>query len=59
MPHHSTETIRIEWGDMREIRRTQQALPTLDSLHTTILYHLDSLNLSHYSHEDIEAIYSR
>lgn len=51
--------IREEWARPRDIIRTQQALPTLDTLHTTILYHLDSSNLSKYSHEDIEAFYSR
>ena len=52
-------SLREEWGDMQEIVRTQQALPVLDSIHTTILYHLDSTNLSKYSYEDIETIYSR
>ena len=52
-------TIREEWGDMRAIVRTQELLPALDSNRTTILYHLDSLNLSKYSYEDIETIYSR
>lgn len=51
--------IREEWGEPREIRKTQRALPILDSAHTTILYHLDSLNLSKYSYEDIEEFYSR
>lgn len=55
---HGT-TIREEWGELRAIVRTQELLPTLDSNHTTILYHLDSLNLSKYSYEDIETIYSR
>ena len=52
-------TIREEWGEPGEIRRTQRALPVLDNPHTTILYHLDSLNLSRYSYEDVEAFYSR
>lgn len=51
--------VREEWGNPREIRRTQKALPKLDTVHTTILYHLDSLNLSKYSYEEIEAFYSR
>lgn len=55
----SSVRIREEWGKPEEIRKTQQALPTLDPLHTTILYHLDSLNLSKYSYEDIEDFYSR
>ena len=51
--------IREEWGEPDEIIKTQRALPSLDSSHTVILYHLDSLNLSKYSYEDIEAFYSR
>lgn len=51
--------LRVECGEPREIRKTQRALPVLDSLHTVILYHLDSLNLSRYSYEDIEVFYSR
>jgi len=52
-------TIREEWGEPSEIYKTQRALPSLDIHHTTILYHLDSLNLSRYSHHEIESIYSR
>lgn len=52
-------TIREEWGSPAEIRRMQQALPVLDSNRTIVLYHLDSLNLTKYSHEDIEEFYSR
>ena len=59
MPMSTEKNLREEWGEPREIRKTQNALPTLDSTHTTILYHLDSLNLSKYSYEDIEAFYSR
>ena len=59
MPDKSSKQVRVEWGEPREIRKTQRALPTLDVDHTTILYHLDSLNLSRYSHEDIEEFYSR
>lgn len=59
MPMSTEKILREEWGEPREIRKTQNALPTLDSTHTTILYHLDSLNLSKYSYEDIEAFYSR
>jgi hypothetical protein len=59
IPDKSNKQIRVEWGEPREIRKTQRALPILDSTHTTILYHLDSLNLSKYSYEDIEEFYSR
>ena len=51
--------LRVEWGEPREILKTQRALPVLDSFHTIILYHLDSLNLSRYNYEDIEEFYSR
>ena len=55
----SGATIREEWGEPAEITKTQKALPKLDKEHTTILFHLDSLNLSKYSHDEIEAMYSR
>lgn len=51
--------LRVETGEPDEILQTQAALPPLDTAHTVILYHLDSLNLSRYSYEDIEAFYSR
>lgn len=59
LPQKKDKNMRVEWGDPKEIRKVQNALPALDSLHTVILYHLDSLNLSKYSYEDIEAFYSR
>ena len=59
MPSKSNDSVRVEWGEPGEIGKTQRALPILDDNRTTILYHLDSLNLSRYSHEDIEAFYSR
>jgi len=55
----SSGTLRQEWGEPAEIYRTQRALPSLDPCHTTILYHLDSLNLSRYSYHEIEKFYSR
>jgi len=51
--------IREEWGEPEDILQTQASIPTLDTCHTVILYHLDSLNLSRYSYEDIENFYSR
>lgn len=54
-----SRNFRVESGEPKEILQTQAALPALDTAHTTILYHLDSLNLSRYSYEDIEAFYSR
>ena len=59
MPAQSNDSVRIEWGEPDEIRQVQNSLPVLDKQRTTILYHLDSLNLSRYSYEDIEAFYSR
>lgn len=59
LPQTKSKQIREEWGEASHICRTQEALPALDDLHTTVLYHLDSLNLSRYSHEDIETFYSR
>lgn len=50
--------IREEWGEAATIRRVQQALPRQDA-HVTVLYHLDSLNLSKYSYDEIEEFYSR
>ena len=59
MPMSTEKNLREEWGEPREIRKTQNALPALDSAHVTILYHLDSLNLSKYSYNEIEDFYSR
>ena len=52
-------SLRVEWGETEEIKKMQNTLPKLDKDHTTILFHLDSLNLSKYSHDEIETIYSR
>lgn len=57
----STDTsarLREEWGRVEEIQLLQRRLPMRDN-HTTILYHLDSLNLSKYTYDEIEEIYSR
>lgn len=59
MPERSNDTVRIEWSDPDDIHQVQRKLPLLDKQRTTILYHLDSLNLSRYSYEDIETFYSR
>jgi len=59
LPEEKSGNLREEWGEPGQIRKVRQALPALDSLHTIVLYHLDSLNLSRYSHEDIEEFYSR
>lgn len=50
------DTLRVEWAEPKEIERVKRDMPATKG-HTTIIYHLDSLNLSRYSHEEIEAIY--
>lgn len=55
----SIGTVREEWGEMSEIRRVQQRLPERANEHVIVLYHLDSINLSKYSYDEIEEIYSR
>ena len=50
--------LREEWGRVEEIQLLQRRLPMRGN-HTTILYHLDSLNLSKYTYDEIEEIYSR
>ena len=59
MPEQSNDSVRVEWGEPTVIHQVQGRMPVLDKQHTTILYHLDSLNLSRYSYEDIETFYSR
>ncbi len=54
----SLSRLREEWGEASTIRRVQQALPR-QGAHVTVLYHLDSLNLSKYSFDEIEEFYSR
>lgn len=54
----SSASLREEWGRVDDIQRVQRRLPTRGR-HTTILYHLDSLNLSKYTYDEIETIYSR
>ena len=59
LPPEAAQSIREEWGETEDIKQMQKALPKLDKDHTTVLFHLDSLNLSKYSHDEIEAFYSR
>lgn len=54
----SSISLREEWGRVDDIQRVQRRLPARGR-HTTILYHLDSLNLSKYTYDEIETIYSR
>ncbi|MCM1079986.1 MAG: hypothetical protein NC344_11035 [Bacteroidales bacterium] len=57
------ETIRHEQVPFEELSRTQDILNKYLGLephrHSTILYHLDTTNISNYSHEEIRNIYSR
>lgn len=54
----TSASLREEWGRVDDIQRVQSKLPARGR-HTTILYHLDSLNLSKYTYDEIETIYSR
>ena len=58
----STETIRHEQVPIAELKETQRLLTKYLHIkpgkHSTILYHLDSININNYSHEDIKSIYN-
>jgi len=51
--------VRLEWGEISEMRRVWEKMPKSDGDHITVLYHLDSVNLSKYTYDEIEEIYSR
>ena len=51
--------LRIEWGEIAEMRRVWEKMPQAAGNHVVVLYHLDSINLSKYSYDEIEEIYSR
>jgi hypothetical protein len=55
--------LRHETSDFTEIMETKnsikQDLKDIDYPSSTIIYHLDSANLSKYSNDEIEKIYSR
>lgn len=57
-----SETIRHEQVPVGELKETQRLLNKYLQLqpesHSTILYHLDSVNINNYSHEDIKSIYN-
>lgn len=55
----SSSSPREEWGEMGEMRRVWEHLPQASGQHVVVLYHLDSLNLSKYSYDEIEEIYNR
>lgn len=56
-------TLRHEQSDFKEIMETKRVIkPSLKDIgypSSTIIYHLDSANLSKYSYDEIEKIYSR
>lgn len=58
----SAETIRHEQVPMEELEETQRLLTKYLHIkpkqHSTILYHLDSVNINNYSHEEIKNIYN-
>ncbi len=59
LPAQSSDTLRIEWGEMSAIRQVQQAMNDKMRFHrmgAVALYHLDSASLSHYSFEEVESI---
>lgn len=55
----TSENLREEWGEMGEMRRVWEKMPRSSRQHVTVLYHLDSINLSKYTYDEIEEIYSR
>lgn len=55
----TTSVVREEWGEMDEMRRVWEKMPKSAGAHVTVLYHLDSINLSKYTYDEIEEIYSR
>ena len=55
----SAAHLREEWGELGEMRRVWEKMPQASGQHVVVLYHLDSLNLSKYSYDEIEDIYNR
>lgn len=58
----TSANVREEWGEVEEIAQVKRRLePRMDHSgeRVTILYHLDSLNLSKYTYDEIEQIYTR
>ncbi len=54
----SSAGLREEWGEMEQMRRVQRRLPRRRGSEV-VLYHLDSLNLSKYTYDEIEELYNR
>lgn len=58
----SSETIRHEQVPIEELKETQRLLTKYLKIkpghHSTILYHLDSVNINNYRHEEIKSIYN-
>lgn len=58
----SSETIRHEQVPFEELKETQQLLTKYlritPNQHSIILYHLDSVNINNYRHEEIKNIYN-
>ena len=62
LPAQGNDTLRIEWGEVSTIAQVQEVvnanMPSRRK-RTTVLYHLDSASLAHYSFDEIETILSR
>lgn len=58
----SSGTIRHEQVPIEELKETQRLLTKYLNIkpgqHSTILYHLDSVNINNYRHEEIKSIYN-
>ena len=62
LPTQGNDTLRIEWGEMSDIRQVQKAVNAKmrhRHHHSNVLYHLDSSSLAHYTFEEVETILSR
>lgn len=62
LPAQGNDTLRIEWGEISVIRQVQKAVNAKmrhRHHHSTVLYHLDSASLAHYTFEEVESILSR
>ena len=62
LPAQGSDTLRIEWGEMSDIRQVQKAINAKmrhRHHHSTVLYHLDSASLAHYTFDEVESILSR
>ena len=62
LPEKSNDSLRVEWGELSEIAQVQEAVNAkLAPRHqrATVLFHLDSACLAHYSFNDVETILTK